>query len=363
MKQKLEGLDFIRAAACISILLMHMHLTVMAYISVAAFFALSGFLLTYNALGREETEPPTLKGSVAFALKRTRKLYVLYLITLIFPLLEQVYGIATGLGKLDGLLIMRVITNVLLLQSIVPDMNTCFFLNGIAWYLSTSMFLYLAFPYILHRLRKLRSKRTAWCVIIVTFLLQTAGGYFVSELAEKLLPAAYVKNAEFTKWLTYVSPFYRIGDFIIACNFAYLFRNRRKDRRSVGTATFFELAALAFAAATELLFETGTVPKYLCFTVIYIPAVSLLIWEFARGEGYITRAMDNPVVHFISDLSPYIYLIHFVMILAMTIIINRLPLSFGVRKFMYVTLIPTAVILCSMAYRAIEKKIRSRRTA
>ena len=363
MKQKLEGLDFVRAAACFGILFFHIHVTYTGFISVAAFFALSGFLMTYNALGREETEAPTLKSSIAFSLKRTRKFYGLYLITLIIPLFEQLYGIVNGLGKLDGQLIMRIVTNVLLVQSLVPDVNTGFFMNGVAWYLSTAMFLYIAFPYILSHLRKRRSRKEAWCVILVTYLLQIAGGFFVNEFAEKHMSPDYLNSAGFMQWIEYISPFSRIADFIIACNFAYLFRNRRKTERTVGTATVLECAAIISAIASELLFEKKLIPDYLCYSSVFIPAVSLLIWEFARGEGYISRAMNNPVVHFISDLSPYIFLIHCVVIMVMTFVINRLPLPFRLRQYVFLFVVPAAIILCSMAYRALEKKIKSKKTA
>ena len=362
MKQKLEGLEFIRAAACLGVLLYHIRVTHTGYFAVAVFFALSGFLMTYNALGREEIEPPSLKGSLAFSLRRTGKLYKLYLLTLIFPLLEQLYGLVTGLGTLDGPLLMRITANVFLLQSLVPDINTAFFMNGVAWYMSTSIFLYIAFPYILHRLRN-RSRGQAWRVITVTFLLQSVGGLCIHELAMKLFPAETLERLGFTQWLAYISPFSRIADFIIACNLAYLFRNRKKTERSAAVATVLECAAILAAAASELVFENKMLPLYLCFSSLYIPAASLLIWEFARGEGYVSRAMNNPAVHFISDLSPYLFLIHPVVIMLASIVIGRLPVSFAVQRAVYVTAIPIAAVLCSMAYREIEKKIKSKKTA
>lgn len=360
MKQKLEGLDFIRAAACLGILFYHLRVTHTGYFAVAVFFALSGFLMTYNALAKDDAGKPDFKSSIAFSLKRTRKLYVLYLITLIFPLLEQFYGIVTGLGTVDGQLVMRITVNILLLQSLVPDINTGFFMNGVAWYMSTSLFLYIAFPYILSRIRRRTGPGQAWRVIVITFLLQIAGVYSVSRLAAKLLPAEYFKNSGFTQWLAYISPFSRIADFIIACNFAYLFRNRRKTDRSVVTATVLECAAILFAMTTELLFETKKTPDYLYYSSLYIPAVSLLIWEFARGEGYVSRAMNNGAVRFLSDLSPYIFLIHYDVLLVMSLLINRLSTSFEVRRIMYVTAAPVMSILGSVVYRAVEKKVKNK---
>ena len=358
MKQRLDGLDFIRAAACLGILLFHMHVTYTGFFAVAVFFALSGFLMTYNALDRPEESAPCLKTSVSFALKRTKKLYGLYLITLIFPLLEQIYGVASGLGKLDGQLVLRIVSNVLLLQSLVPDVNTAFFMNGVAWYMSTSLFLYMAFPYIIRRIRRRSSRREAWCVIIVTFFAQAAGIYLLTSLAKRFVPADYYSGADVAQWLAYVSPFSRIADFIIACNFAYLFRNRAQTPRSSAAATAAECAALILAFVTERLFALNMLPAATVYCTAFIPATSLLIWEFARGEGYISRVMNNAAVRLISALSPYVFLIHPIVIMVLTIIITRLPLSAGVQRLIFLFAVPLFTFSLSVAYRKFERRKR-----
>ena len=359
MKQRLDGLDFIRAAACLGILFFHMHISYTGFFAVAVFFALSGFLMTYNALDRPEESAPCLKTSVSLALKRTKKLYGLYLITLIFPLLEQIYGVASGLGKLDGQLVLRIVSNVLLLQSLVPDINTAFFMNGVAWYMSTSLFLYMAFPYIIRRIRRRRGRREAWRVIIITFFAQAAGIYLFTSLAKRFVPADYYSGADVAQWLAYVSPFSRIADFIIACNFAYLFKNRSQTTRSAAAATAAECGALILAFVTERLFDLNMLPATTIYCTAFIPAASLLIWEFARGEGYISRAMNNAAVRFISALSPYVFLIHPIVIMVLTIIITRLPLSAGVQRLIFLFAVPLFTFSLSVLYRKFERRKRS----
>lgn len=358
---RLAGLDFIRAAACIGVLLFHMHLTLTGFISVTLFFAISGFLMTYNALDRNDEDPPTLKGSISFALSRTKKLYKLYLITLIIPLLGQLYGVVSGLEKFDGMFVFRIASNILLLQSLVPDLNISLFLNGVAWYLSTSLFLYMAFPYIINRLRKRQSSAEAWAVIVTAFIAQAVLAYAVDALGRRYLPPDYFYGANVTQWFAYASPFSRIADFIIACNFAYLFKNRKQTARSAGMATLAEIGAILFALAVQLLFKKNLLPPTTIYCTAFIPAAHLLIWEFARGEGYVSRAVDNSVTRFISSLSSYVFLIHYIVIVVLTPAINMLPVSLGVRRGLYLVLIPAASFILSALYKAAESRAKAKK--
>lgn len=61
-KRWLTGLDFVRAAACIAILIYHMNITVLGAFAVTVFFILSGFLMTYNALASAQSDRPSLGG-------------------------------------------------------------------------------------------------------------------------------------------------------------------------------------------------------------------------------------------------------------------------------------------------------------
>ena len=99
---------------------------------VAFFFLLSGFVCSL-AYG-----PKISNGSFhygRFLWNRLKKLYPLHLLCLLFYLL-------VSRAPLDG----KVLMNVLLLQSWIPNMDYYFACNSVSWFLSTLMFCYVLFP-------------------------------------------------------------------------------------------------------------------------------------------------------------------------------------------------------------------------
>ncbi len=361
-KRWLTGLDFVRAAACIAILSFHMNITVLGTFAVTVFFLLSGFLMTYNALSSAQNDSPSLRGSIFFGVRRIGKLYPAHLISMTGPALMLLYGIYSGAVNFDTKLITCFVTNILLVQSLLPDEDIYLFLNIVAWYLSTSMFLYMAFPYIIAHIRKYKNTRQAWYYIAAAFLAQILAIYLVHTYVRgiSLLSGSYISGKDFFKWFAYISPFARIFDFFIGCNLAYIFQNRKKTVLSHVSAGFLECGAIAFAVITQLAYKNGLLPEISIYGTAFIPASALLIWEFARGDGFVSRLMDNPVVHYISGLSSYIFIFHFTVIKLMTPIINRIPLPFRALQFVYLFTIPTLTFIVSALYRKLERKVRQK---
>ncbi len=361
-KRWLTGLDFVRAAACIAILSFHMNITLLGKFAVTVFFALSGFLMTYNTLASAQDDRLSLRGCVLFGIHRIGKLYHAYLLSMAVPALMFLYGIYSGTVNFDTKLITCFVTNILLVQSLSPDAGIYFFLNGVAWYLSTSMFLYMAFPYIIAHIRKYKNTRQAWYYIAAAFLAQILAIYLVHTYVRgiSLLSGSYISGNDFFDWFAYISPFSRIFDFIIGCNLAYIFRNRRKTELAPAAAGLLECTAIAFTVLTQVAFEKGMLPEISLHGTAFIPASALLIWAFARGDGFVSRLMDNPVVHYISGLSSYIFIFHFTVIKLMTPIINRIPLPFRALQFVYLFTIPTLTFIVSALYRKLERKVRQK---
>ena len=276
------------------------------------------------------------------------------------PALMLIYGIYSGAVSFDTKLITCFVTNIFLVQSLSPDEEMYFFLNGVAWYLSTSMFLYMAFPFIIERIRKYENTRQAWHYIAAAFLAQILAIYLVRTLAGRLLSGFYISGDGFFKWFAYISPFSRIFDYIIGCNLAYVFRNRRKTELTPTSAGILECAAIAFAVLTQLAYKNDALPEISIYGAAFIPASALLIWAFAHGDGFVSRIMDNPAVHYISGLSSYIFIFHFTVIKLMTPVINRIPLPFRALQFVYLFTIPALTFIVSALYRKLERKVRQK---
>lgn len=96
----------------------------------------------------------SLRSCVSFSLKRIAKLYPLHIITMLFavPLAIQIL-MESFSKKALVYFIEQLGLNITLTQSWIARSGIYFSLNGVAWYLSASLFIYMFFP-IIHSLIK-----------------------------------------------------------------------------------------------------------------------------------------------------------------------------------------------------------------
>ena len=354
MKDRLESLNFVRTLAFLGVLSYHMNLTMAGAWSVTVFFVLSGFLLTYNYFDRPMEDPPTLKGGLRFSMGKIKKLYPLHLLSLAVPLSISLFGILTHRAIADKFYLARVLANALLLQSLVPDQEWYFAFNAQSWYLSATMFIYICFPFILRRVKKLRSRRHALAVLIGLVLFQGC--------AVKIL-TGFITKQYFSGWLGYIFPGTRAVDFSVGCCAAYLFINRGERKLSPGLATVTELMVLAVNVGVELLYKNNCIPKYLRNSTAYIIPAVLLVYVFALAEGYISRLTANKVTAFLARHSSNMYLIHAAVIQLASIALERVPQDFSVKKYIFLAAVPSMSIIASVLWQKTEQGIRNRKKA
>ena len=154
-------------------------------------------------------------------------------------------------------------------------------------------------------------------------------------------------------------PTYRLGDFAIGCNLAYIYMNRKPRKASAARATAFEAAAVLVWAAAEFAFERLNAARFVSTTELFILPSALIVYSFACGEGYISRALTNRAARLISDLSSDIYLIHFVAIMTGSIITTHLPLPEGAQKLAFVAY----VCAFTLALALVCRRVRAARSA
>jgi len=247
---------------------------------VAFFFMLSGFVcsLGYGHRLREGTF-----NYAGFIWKRFRKLYPLHLLCLLFYLV-------VSHSPLD----LKVLLNILLLQSWVPDADWYFSCNSVSWFLSSLLFCYLVFPWAYRHLSKYLTLAIFIAYIVVYWLT----------------PYDRV-NA-----VLYVFPAVRFVDFYIGMLLSRLYEEKGK----LPFSGWIEPLLVAVLLVTLFVypFTDAKLRNAPLYWLVLIP----LILFFAQEKGIVSRLLKTKSMLFLGSLTMPLFLTHQMLI---GILFRRLP--------------------------------------
>ncbi len=196
----IKELTPIRFALCMMIFAHHAYSYAAGGASaVAAFFIMSGFCMT---LGYKERITSGVFNYIDYLKLRFAKFYTIHWVTLLAWII-----IAFCSGE-RVVFHREFLTNLLLLQSWIPERSFYFSYNAIAWYLSTALFAYICFPMIITMLNKLQLKQRMGLLIVMLI------GYGAV--------ACTMPRADYHAML-YISPVSRSVEFVIGIFLAELF--------------------------------------------------------------------------------------------------------------------------------------------
>lgn len=165
---------------------------------VQLFIMLSGFLaaLHYPNVNFE------IKDSKELCRHKLQKYYWLHIVTLLAALPISLSVLHGGLLISD---IVKVVSNVFLVQSWVPLHAVYFSMNAVSWYLSLDLAFAFMLPVLIRIIWQMQGKAViAWIVGVV--LLEFALSFGVQ---------AFVNDTGVAHWVIYVCPIIRSLDFII----------------------------------------------------------------------------------------------------------------------------------------------------
>lgn len=203
-------------------------------------------------------------------------------------------------------LVVKIGFNITLLRSWVPYSQIYFSLNGVAWYLSVTMFLYFVFPYLR---RHIQRNKNVNLIIVGIFILLLE---IISCIPFIMLLG---KNSNVYIWFMYCFPVFRLGDFFIGCCLGKLIKGNRKDFTLI-QATIIEVLATVLTvlvyAYTKISFQNVFLLATQNWTTLYIPLATIWILLFVKKQGIITKVLTNKMTIFIGDISAYLFLIHYV---------------------------------------------------
>ena len=303
---KAQSLQALRGLAFAGIFLGHFYYFGWTPVSVSVFFVLSGFLLTLRTGGA--SAHTGFKENISSAWNRIRKLYPLHLVLMVICIPLTIYRA----GYFDPMdILIKVVCNVFLIQSLVPNADIAASLNGVSWYLSTILILYIIFPYLYRAFKKIGSNAVYACLLVLWVVLQTAVLFVTYR---------YCRIDSMIVYLTHCCPLYRIFDLLSGMMLGFMVRENGRNtvghdyfRLSAGSVvkSILEIAVIAAVGWLVYLWQNDNTNIFLSHAPV-IPVIStLLVWLFYRKSGFITRILTNKVTVFVGNLSGYAFLIHF----------------------------------------------------
>lgn len=328
------------------IFLSHVELVATGPIGVSLFLLLSGFCMTYAYLGRPEKTPePSLGNNLKFAWRKLKNLYPLHVVTLLFVALIVFGGMVLhhASGKELAEQGAYFVANALLLQSWIPWRDGYFSFNAVSWYLSTTAFSYFLFPWVFQAIQSRDHKR------ISKLACFTLTGMISIAVVLGLGNRIWGWTNGFLKWVSYISPFYRAGDFIVGLVVGYLFINFKNSWRSV-QYTAAELFVILLMLIQVVLYANGAIHgTNWTLTLFWLPTSILFIFLFAVQKGVVSQMLTkSKVLIWIGDISAEAFLIHQICIKAAEVLTKN--------KWVVAVIAFAATLLGTVIWRRICKR-------
>lgn len=327
----LLNLQSLRALAFFSVMFHHTGIgfpNSAGYWGVSVFFILSGFVMVYSYYNKNRIQILSVTESVCFAFKKLKRLYLLHILcTLVMMLL---YFIGDNISSFINAAVILFL-NALYIQEWIPLVDRS--PNGVSWFLCTILLGYIIFPLFLRILENHYSNSKALFCIVLAVLVQFLLSYAGSDFPAKERAENSIWDYELTTWLDYYFPLSRIWDIIIGFNLGYLFLNR-KCNFSAKTVSLMEVSGIVMSLLACYLcrklilehnFSTGGVElshpeRWWTYSLIFIPGSMLLIYAFAMQSGYLSKLLTNRFTLYLAKISPYGFLIHFVVFRYLSVI-------------------------------------------
>ncbi|MDD4148526.1 MAG: acyltransferase [Bacteroidales bacterium] len=256
------------------------------YIGVNFFFMLSGFILAY--VYQDKIVNKSAKAST-FWIYRFARIYPLHLLTLIIAL-PTTYKIFVS-GFIPWF--MQFSSNLLLLHSFIPDSAYFFSFNSVSWSISTEMFFYFLFPFVIPFITKISKNK-----------LYIALAFFI--IVPTILVSINLIDPMFYHRLFYINPIFRFLDFAIGIFLYNIVRNLKLKNNK---ANFLEIFTILIMLAS--FFFSKYIPQVYRYSVFYWIPTALLIGIFYFQSGFLSRFIfSNKYFVILGEISFGFYMFH-----------------------------------------------------
>jgi len=270
------------------------------FIGVTLFFILSGFLMTINYENKFYTI--NKKEVLLFYKKRILKIYPAHIITFLLSLL--IFPICW-----DAIL------QIFLIQSYSGKLKYAFSYNGPSWFLSSILFSYLIFPFVIYFLKKrIISLRGGIILIATAYLIQV---FLVITFSSKIS----------SHYWFYVFPPFRFLDFLMGILLALVFKNHiRVIKLNKSVLNIAEIGIIIILII--LMVNSSNVKEDYRYNFYYSWVFAVMIFVYLFNGGWISAILSKKVFQSLSDLSLYVYLSHGLLIGHIGVLINFLGINY-----------------------------------
>ena len=304
------------------------------------FFVLSGFVIHYNYAGL--VTDGRWRGIAAFFWARFARLYPLFLLMMLVYVLVSQRHVAYWTGHPEKInAIFQALPYFLLsiqswIYKLIDGGSLLYAIRGGSpptWSISTEWFFYFAYPLIAWLILRARAPAIIllvvglWCVLWTAF---STGLYDRTPQIDawavgRFGPIAGVQNHEdsFVLWLLYVSPYLRIGEFVLGALTAQLYAAlQRRDvtrRENAFGGALFWAAALSVLLVNYLEYSPDvpmTIFRKMNMNFGLAPSVALLVFCAARYQSAASRLLTSRPAIALGEASYSIYLVHSIVLIS-----------------------------------------------
>lgn len=265
---------------------------------VNTFFVLSGFIMGYIYGGIRNR----LKWCT-FIKKRYAKIYIPYLVCLMIGIFRYFYNFYQD--ESIPFFIFRLVVSIPVFQAAIPYGDISHSFNGVAWFLSCTIILYMLTPWLLSLNNRISRKKH----LATVFYILNLGVFGICYMVFRYLQ--YYRFPELQLSLVYSTVYIRIFSFLagILC-----FTIREELRTANLRISNLELP-LALTSLLWWLFA-GIIPLPMVFQeLINMVLASLLIIVFSFDGGPVSGHLNSQKwLLFFGDISLEFYLIHYLVI-------------------------------------------------
>jgi peptidoglycan/LPS O-acetylase OafA/YrhL len=280
---------------------------------VSFFFVLSGFILTH-------VYGPQNMPYRRFLWLRFARLWPVHAVCLIVIPFVVPAGSVTfdGPGMFSKWVTLA--ANVTLTHALAPYLSYVFSWNSVSWSISTAMFFYAVFPFLLGGLTRFWPHYLIGSVAVIGGFVGLAHWFHLAPLSQDV-------NAITIMSLDYANPLFRLFEFCLGMASYLAWRNRPAWLDKPAIATAAECAVLAILAVWFMGgFRTfrgavagdGTVDRWLeiagsCW------AFALTIVVMAKGNGVIGRILSLRLSVWLGEISFAVYMVHQILMKALSV--------------------------------------------